>query len=1174
MITVWGKVTSTRDENQNVTSSTYDVFGRLQQVNTPDGGQVTNEYHTDVFPQYVKTMAKEDSSGNTINAYTYYDGLGRPITKLGFGENGKTIVTRKFYDLMGRVSQSWGPYFSTGAAYNLAPYDVSDAATAVYTCPFGGGFSSQSSCNTNCHRTGSCPYTNTGTFYCASYGGSDNLRCNTGCDQDGLSGNTCCATGLSIATRSNNCPGGVTLIPQGYYEKSSYIKGIDNATACWGDWYNVYLYNTGYYTCSLTSTTYLDSSSCTSACAQTSTCGGPDYSCHAGWTLSGSTCTRANNTGYPWVQTAYDYRGRPTTITTPNAGTQSGTVSSTISYAGFAATTTDPDGASKTETKDYLGRIVKVTEHADNNVSLNTTYAYDAAGDLLTTTDNNGNQIIFAYDTLGHKLSVNDPDRGTWLYTYDANSNLYTQTDARNITVTFYYDELNRITSRTYSTNKTPVSYTYDNFSIPNGRGRIYSVSNGAVTKTNNSYDSMGRVLSSSKVIAGDSNIYTTQSSYDLTGRLKTITYPDNSTIGYNFYQGTSLIYNVIDMSTGKEYARYSFYEPSGKIGQINHGNGATTNYSYDVWTQRLTSIISADPTGQSANYYQYKTYQYTLAGDMKEIDDQISNIAYTYTYDSLHRLKTETNNGGLAAMSLTYDVLGNILTKNVGTTTMNYTAYDPVKVHAVKTVNLNGTAYNFQYDNDGNMVNGYDFTDPANVVFRTMTYDEDNNLANITKGGATATMSYDEGGTRVKKASTSTTYYVSDLYEVKDGVATKYITAGNLKLAEITNNSTYYYHSDHLGSSAIMTDATGAVVEKTEYMPFGAVRSHTGTTVTNYKYTGQELDPESGLYYFKSRYYDSALGRFIQPDSIYPNIYIPQELNGYSYCGNNPMIYTDPDGHVFGIDLIVAIVAGAVIGAITAGEESGGDMDAILKGAIVGGVSAGVFVYFAPAGYLLAGAVSGATGGGLNAALYGNNIGTGMLQGAAIGAAIALVASEIEEAYNWAVTSDNITQTVSTQKSDDPLLFNGKKLTATNDDGSYVDSWNGSSGKPGSTTSLYDQARKFYGPIPESGDDLSYSVDPAKIQYWKNLSVWDKIKSMLGGGPWPGGPLVWGYERVPIDIDGELPGGRTGNLFIHGSLRGIGVGSAGCINLGSGATSFINFLSQQNGYLPLIVKY
>ncbi|MDD5435511.1 MAG: hypothetical protein PH343_08785, partial [Nitrospira sp.] len=678
------------------------------------------------------------------------------------------------------------------------------------------------------------------------------------------------------------------------------------------------------------------------------------------------------------------------------------------------STATDLDGNSKTQIKDYLGRVVKITEHVENGAVQNTTYTYNAAGNLLTTTDNNSNQIIFTYDTLGRKKSINDPDHGLWSYTYDANGNLQTQTDARNVTVTFNYDNLNRVTSRTYSTGKTPVIYTYDNLGIPNGTGKIYSVNNGAVTKTNNSYDVMGRVLSSSKVIIGDSNTYTTQFGFDLAGKLKTITYPDNTTIGYNYYPSSGLIYNVIDMSSGKEYARYSFYEPSGKIGQINHGNGATTRYSYDIWTQRLASIVSANPGGQPANDYQRKTYKYTLAGDIREIKDEIRNVTFTYAYDKLHRLKTETNDVSLPAMNLTYDALGNILTKAVGTNSMNYTGYDPVKVHAVKTLNFNGTAYTFNYDNNGNMTTGYDFTDPANVATRTMTYDEDNNLANITKGGATANMSYDEGGTRVKKVGTSTTYYIGEHYEVKDGVATKYITAGNLKVAVVTNNTTYYYHNDHLGSSAVMTDATGSVVEKTEYMPFGAVREHTGTAVTNYKYTGQELDPESGLYYYKSRYYDPLLARFISPDSIYSNIYILQELNGYTYCGNNPMIYTDPDGHDFGI--VECIIIGVVVGAVSAGIQSNWDPRAIVMGGVIGGISGAVFnvasigadqliftaishelipsmclltVYDIAAfsGGVIGGAMAGATAGGLSAAWTGGDVGKGMLQGAGMGA-------------------------------------------------------------------------------------------------------------------------------------------------------------------------------------------
>jgi len=74
----------------------------------------------------------------------------------------------------------------------------------------------------------------------------------------------------------------------------------------------------------------------------------------------------------------------------------------------------------------------------------------------------------------------------------------------------------------------------------------------------------------------------------------------------------------------------------------------------------------------------------------------------------------------------------------------------------------------------------------------------------------------------------------------------------------------------------------------------------------TSYRYTGQRLDADTGLYFYNARYYDPALGRFTQPDTIVPDPSLrsgrapgdPQSLNRYSYAGNNPLRYVDPSGH------------------------------------------------------------------------------------------------------------------------------------------------------------------------------------------------------------------------------------------------------------------------------------
>jgi RHS repeat-associated protein len=108
-----------------------------------------------------------------------------------------------------------------------------------------------------------------------------------------------------------------------------------------------------------------------------------------------------------------------------------------------------------------------------------------------------------------------------------------------------------------------------------------------------------------------------------------------------------------------------------------------------------------------------------------------------------------------------------------------------------------------------------------------------------------------------------------------------------------------YYYHPDHLGSSNILTDRNGVIVQQYEYTAYGKERVRTSAAAfsVTHRYTGQELDEETGLYFYQSRYYDPELGRFIQPDSTVPDEENPQALNRYSYAYNNPYVYTDPSG-------------------------------------------------------------------------------------------------------------------------------------------------------------------------------------------------------------------------------------------------------------------------------------
>ena len=123
----------------------------------------------------------------------------------------------------------------------------------------------------------------------------------------------------------------------------------------------------------------------------------------------------------------------------------------------------------------------------------------------------------------------------------------------------------------------------------------------------------------------------------------------------------------------------------------------------------------------------------------------------------------------------------------------------------------------------------------------------------------------------------------------------------------DLSDGSVKYYFSDHLGSSSVITNATGTMppLEESDYYPYGGELSLTNNDPNAYKFTGKERDAESGLDEFGARYYTSSLGRFMIPDWAaspttvpYAHFGNPQSLNLYGYVVNNPLSLRDDDGH------------------------------------------------------------------------------------------------------------------------------------------------------------------------------------------------------------------------------------------------------------------------------------
>jgi RHS repeat-associated protein len=133
-----------------------------------------------------------------------------------------------------------------------------------------------------------------------------------------------------------------------------------------------------------------------------------------------------------------------------------------------------------------------------------------------------------------------------------------------------------------------------------------------------------------------------------------------------------------------------------------------------------------------------------------------------------------------------------------------------------------------------------------------------------------------------------------------------KYYTLGGKRVAmrrepEGQAATLYYLFRDHLGSTSVAYDTSNDTWTSQRYYAYGGTRS--GGVPTDRLFADQLFDGTIELYQMGARWYEPALGRWIQPDTIVPNPANPQSLNRYSYVLNNPLRYTDPTGHAECVD-------------------------------------------------------------------------------------------------------------------------------------------------------------------------------------------------------------------------------------------------------------------------------
>jgi RHS repeat-associated protein len=565
--------------------------------------------------------------------------------------------------------------------------------------------------------------------------------------------------------------------------------------------------------------------------------------------------------------------------------------SSSITYDRGWVTYIDANNHKKEQKKDIYNRNVTVEEYMGNSPATyalytTTTYWYDVLNNLKTVVDAKGNQTDITYDSLSRKITMDDPDMGYWTYQYDANGNLIYQKDAKLQEINFTYDALNRVTKKDYPTG-TDVIYTYDETLYTNPKGRLTTLSDSSGT-TKSNYDSMGQITSSIKTIASDNSTYTTQTQYDPLGRVKKIIYPDVPATEVDYtYDGNG---NIKDIKSGATtYADYNSYTAVGDPLSIDYGNDkVNSRYQYIPENNRLFQLTTDSVVqGGLINI----SYNYDNVGNIRLISDNIiPSRTRMYVYDDIDRLIEANSQLYGGNMVYQYDKIGNMLYN----CRKGYYEYDSDHPHAVKRIKRNGaTVESYNYDLNGNMTDGGG---------RTLTYDYDNRPTSIIYNGTATVNVYDATGNRIQKMisapSQDITKYIGQLYECNGGQCTKYIFAGTKRIAQVKGTETYYYHTDHLESSTVITDQNGNKVEELIYYPFGEILTDSSPTSVRYKFAGHEFDSETELIYMGARYYDPKLARFISADTIVPFPFYPQSLNRFSYTLNNPIVLRELDGH------------------------------------------------------------------------------------------------------------------------------------------------------------------------------------------------------------------------------------------------------------------------------------
>lgn len=560
-------------------------------------------------------------------------------------------------------------------------------------------------------------------------------------------------------------------------------------------------------------------------------------------------------------------------------------------------------------TRSFYDRRNRLVEKIDPDQGI-TRFSYDLDNNLVSLTDPTGNRTQFSYDARSRQVRQTDAIGKSTVNEFDAANQLKRTTDRMGRVVDYAYDDVGRRVLETWVSGGNVIEYEYDKASnilslddffssltfTYDNRNRIKSVDNNGTPNVppvvlTYDYDLASRltsVVDSINGVAAGQNSYT----HDALDRMVRLTQGGASVAP----KRVDLVYNSLGQMAAIE--RFSGFAGSPQV--------VATSFTYDS-LNRLTNLDHRNIADAIVNF---QDLTYDAVDRITEISDVDGTIVYTYDNRDQLRSANYTDPSRIDE-GYTYDANGHRLTSH-----LHNDGYETGPNNQL----LSDGVFDYVYDDEGNISVR---TDLATNSTRQFEWDFRNRLSAVIdrdhEGNEVQRVdfSYDAMNRRISKSVVGATpslltHFVYDRDDVlldftdPDGamgsdpatLTQRYLhgpVVDQVFAQESASGETLWHLSDHLGTVRDLVDSTGAVVNHFAYDSYGNVVAESNPAEsTRYRFTGRELDLETGLHYYRSRFYDSLIGKFLSEDPIG---FWGGQTDLYQYVGNRPVGMIDPTG-------------------------------------------------------------------------------------------------------------------------------------------------------------------------------------------------------------------------------------------------------------------------------------